>query len=74
MSVNFLPNMNPDMYAKKYASENNISVNEAKEQLRAKYGDPQPMFTPNSSQSFPFPSENETDEAGNHRKHLDFFC
>ena len=31
----------PDAYAKQYAEENNITLEEAKKQLRAMYGDPQ---------------------------------
>lgn len=33
--------MEPDSYAKKYAEQNNISVDEAKAQLQAKYGAPE---------------------------------
>ncbi|MBQ2644009.1 hypothetical protein IJG14_00370 [bacterium] len=33
--------MDPDAYAQQYAEENGISLEEAKAQLRAKYGDPQ---------------------------------
>ena len=33
-------NMSPDAYAQQYATENNISLDEAKAALKAKYGDP----------------------------------
>lgn len=36
-----VPPMDPNAYAQRYATEKGISLNEAKEQLRAKYGDPQ---------------------------------
>lgn len=32
--------MNPDVFARQFATQNNISLSEAREQLRAKYGDP----------------------------------
>lgn len=32
--------INPDSYAQKYAEQNNISLEEAKQELRAKFGDP----------------------------------
>lgn len=35
------PKMNPDLYAQQYASEKNISLEEAKAQLKSKYGDPE---------------------------------
>ena len=38
-SVGFQP-QNPDDYAQTYADQNNISLDEAKSQLKAKYGDP----------------------------------
>ncbi len=41
MSVSFNPGINPDDYAKTYAAENNMSVDDAKVALKAKYGDPQ---------------------------------
>ena len=34
--------MDPNAYAAQYARENNISIDDAKQQLRAKYGDPTP--------------------------------
>lgn len=34
--------MDPNTYAMQYAQQNGISFDEAKQQLRAKYGDPQP--------------------------------
>ncbi len=34
-------NQDPDAYAQQYAEENGISLEEAKAQLKAKYGDPQ---------------------------------
>ena len=34
-------NVDPDTYAKQYASENNISLDKAREELRSKFGDPQ---------------------------------
>jgi len=54
MNINSLPNMNPEIYARKYAAENNISIETAREQLKAKYGDPsnQTLFQTNSSNSF----------------------
>jgi len=42
--MNFPPNsqgMNPDDYAMMYAQQHGISVDAAKNELRAKYGDPQ---------------------------------
>ncbi len=36
------PHVDPDTYAKQYAEANGISLDEAKEQLKAKYGDPKP--------------------------------
>lgn len=33
--------MDPDAYAKQYAEENNMTLEEAKEELKEKYGDPQ---------------------------------
>ena len=45
MNVN-LPNVDPETYAQQWATNNNISIEEAREQLRAKYGDPQ---APNQS-------------------------
>lgn len=45
-----MPPMNPDVYAQKYATENGISLDDAKNQLRAKFGDPQKPnsgFAPN---------------------------
>ena len=33
-------NMDPNAYAQKYANENNISLEEAKAELSAKYGEP----------------------------------
>ena len=40
---NFPPQgMNPDEYAKVYAQQNGISLDEAKNQLRQQYGDPNP--------------------------------
>ena len=41
-----IPPMDPNAYAQKFATENGISLNEAKSQLRAKFGDPQ---KPNST-------------------------
>ena len=41
-----MPPMDPNAYAQKYAAENGISLDEAKNQLRAKFGDPQ---KPNST-------------------------
>ncbi len=38
--ANMPPKMNPDLYAKKYAEENGISVQEAKDLLKSMYGDP----------------------------------
>lgn len=38
--------MDPNMYAKQYANSNGISLDEAKAQLKAKFGDPQ---KPNST-------------------------
>ncbi len=35
-----MPPMDPNAYAQRYATENGISLNEAKNQLRAKFGDP----------------------------------
>lgn len=40
---NLPPRQDPDTYAKTYATQNGITVDEAKEQLRAKYGDPKPQ-------------------------------
>ena len=34
------PQMDPDAYAQKYAEQNNISLEEAKQELKAKFGDP----------------------------------
>ncbi len=51
-----MPPMDPNAYAQKYASENGISLDEAKEQLRAKFGDPQKpnsTFVPNDSVPMP---------------------
>lgn len=45
-----MPPMNPDVYAQKYATENGISLDDAKNKLRAKFGDPQKpnsTFVPN---------------------------
>lgn len=36
------PGMNPDSYAKIYAKQHGISLEEAKAQLKAKFGDPKP--------------------------------
>lgn len=41
MSVSFNPGVNPDEYAKTYAAQNNMSVEDAKVALKEKYGDPQ---------------------------------
>ena len=41
MTVSFDPGMNPDAYARVYASENNMSFEDAKAELKAKHGDPQ---------------------------------
>lgn len=41
-----MPPMDPNAYAQRYATENGISLDEAKSQLKAKYGDPQ---KPNSA-------------------------
>ena len=42
MSVNSVSfGQNPDDYAKTYAAQNNLSVEEAKQELKSKYGDPQ---------------------------------
>ena len=58
--INSLPNMDPESYAKQYATENNISVDEARTQLRAKYGDPQApsgsIFSQNNAQNNIFDS------------------
>lgn len=35
------PKMDPDVYARIYAAQNNITVEEAKEELKSKYGAPQ---------------------------------
>lgn len=35
------PNMDPDAYAKMYALQNGITVEQAKTELRAKFGDPE---------------------------------
>ena len=40
MAVSFNPGMNPDEYAKTYAAQNNMSVDDAKAELKSKYGDP----------------------------------
>ncbi len=37
-----LPSISPGAFAQQYATENNISLAKAKEELRAKYGDPDP--------------------------------
>ena len=34
------PKMDPDAYAKMYAAQNNISLEQAKTELRAKFGEP----------------------------------
>ena len=36
-----LPKMDPDAYARMYALQKGISLEEAKTELRAKFGDPQ---------------------------------
>lgn len=47
--ANFLRNIgfqifnNPDTYAQKYAAENNLSLEEAKAELKEKYGEPQQL-------------------------------
>jgi hypothetical protein len=44
--------IDPDTYAQQYATENGISLEEAKQQLKAKFGDPQKpnsTFVPNGS-------------------------
>jgi len=57
--INSLPNMDPESYAKQYASENNISVEEARTQLKAKYGDPKAQ-----SDNSIFDSSNEGEMIG----------
>lgn len=43
-SGNFLPQQkDPDEYAKEYAQENNISLEQAREELMAQFGEPQEM-------------------------------
>lgn len=45
------PGMDPDAYAQQYANTNGISLEEAKSQLKAKFGDPQKpvsTFAPNN--------------------------
>ena len=60
MSINF---PNPDVYAQQYATQNNISLSEAKSQLKAKYGDPQQpaMNFQNATNSFNSDSANIDD-------------
>jgi hypothetical protein len=44
--------IDPDAYAQQYATENGISLEEAKQRLKAKFGDPQKpnsTFVPNGS-------------------------
>ena len=41
-----LPKADPEEYAEQYAQENDISIEEAREELKAKYGEPQPGFNP----------------------------
>ena len=36
-----LTRINPEQYAQKYARENNLSIEEARAELKSKYGDPQ---------------------------------
>jgi len=48
-----IPNMDPTAYAKIYAQQNNISVQEAKTELQEMYGDPKP------------PQENSNVSSGN---------
>lgn len=40
MSISFNPGVNPDDYAKTYAAQNNMSVEDAKQELKTKHGDP----------------------------------
>ena len=35
------PEVNPDKYAQQYAQQNGISIDEAKQQLRTRFGEPQ---------------------------------
>ncbi len=39
---NLPPKMGPDAYARQYAQQKGISFEEAKAELRAKFGDPKP--------------------------------
>ena len=55
--INSLPNMDPESYAKQYASENNISVEEARTQLKAKYGDPKAQQSQENSSIFAKPTK-----------------
>ena len=50
MNVN-LPKMDPEAYARQYASQNNVSMDEARNQLRAQYGDPAQQSSSTSSTS-----------------------
>ena len=50
MTVNF-PNMDPEAYARQYASNNNVSMDEARKQLKAQYGDPTQQSSSTSSTS-----------------------
>ena len=75
-NYNYLPaRQDPDTYAKTFATQNGITVDEAKEQLKAKYGDPKPqndesVFTNNNSSNSNFPfdlsefEESEGEEDG----------
>ena len=60
MKVSF---SNPDIYAQKYASQNGISVDKAKSELKSKYGDPDKNSVFSAQQSDSFTSTTKTPSA-----------
>ena len=44
------PQMDPDAYAQQYANQKGISLDEAKAELKAKFGDPEQRKGPDSNQ------------------------
>lgn len=66
-AINFMtssrpnPSIDPDTYAKNYAAQNGISVDEAKEQLKAQYGEPnKPTALSDTSSIFGSSEDNKT--------------
>lgn len=79
----FPPKMDPDKYAQQYADRNGITLEEAKTELKAKYGDPQQknglmnadvsVFTESRNQTYDFSNYSNSDTSGGYGQGQNMF-